>query len=81
MMYLSLSGLRSNYEGESRIHVCAFAKSLVSQGCLPDFPTLLLPSLGTDHRCSGEGYLALDSLDRQVKQSTPTTPSHILRIP
>ena len=39
MMYLSLSGLRSNYEGESRIHVCAFAKSVVSQGCLPHFPT------------------------------------------
>ena len=39
MMYLSSSGLRSNYEGESRIHVCALAKPLVSPGCLPHFPT------------------------------------------
>ena len=39
MMYLSSSGLRSNYEGESRIHVSALAKPLVSPGCLPHFPT------------------------------------------
>ena len=39
MMYLSLSELRSNYEGESRIHFCVFAKPVVSQGCLPHFPT------------------------------------------
>lgn len=39
MMYLSSSGLRSNYEGGSRIHVCAFVKPLVLQGCLPLFPT------------------------------------------
>lgn len=41
-MYLLLSELRSNYEGESRIYVCALAKPLVSPSCLPHFPTLLL---------------------------------------
>ena len=39
MMYLLLSGLRRNHEGESRIHVCTFVKPLVSQGCLSQFPT------------------------------------------
>lgn len=39
MIYLLLSELRSNYEGGSRIHVCAFVKPLVLPGCLPLFPT------------------------------------------
>lgn len=39
IMYLLSSGLRSNYEGGSRIYVCAFVKPLVLPGCLPLFPT------------------------------------------
>lgn len=42
IMYLSLSELRSNYEGESRIHVCALAKPLISPSCLPHFPTTII---------------------------------------
>ena len=40
-MYLLSSELRSNYKGESRIHVCAFAKPLVLPGYLPYFPTII----------------------------------------
>ena len=39
IIYSLSSRLRSNYEEESRVHICAFAKPLVSQGCLPHFPT------------------------------------------
>ena len=39
IMRCGLSGLRSNYEGESRIHVCAFAKPLVESRALGLFAT------------------------------------------
>ena len=59
MMYLSSSGLRSNYEGESRIHVCAFAKPLVSQGCLSHFPTLPLKQHLYYHVNSGDSSIQM----------------------
>ena len=59
MMYLSSSGLRSNYEGESRIHVCALAKPLVSPGCLPHFPTLPLKQHLYYHVNSGDSSIQM----------------------
>ena len=69
MMYLSSSGLRSNYEGESRIHVSALAKPLVSPGCLPYFPTLPLKQHLYYHVNSGDSSIQM-SLEGSYSRSS-----------